>query len=336
MKQIFFSIIIPCRSLSNYLTDECLPAINKQICRNFETIVLPDNKSPQDKKLLLRYHWLKIVPTKKVTRPAEKRDLGAKIAKGQILAFIDDDAYPDKNWLSNSFIFLKKKNVGVICGPGILPKKTNLWEKVFDEILKSRIGSGEHVYRFFPQKQKYVDDYPSMNFLIKKNIFEKLGGFNSNYWPGEDSKLCEDLVYKENKKILYVPSVLVYHHRRTNLKGFIKQHSQYGFHRGAFFGHGDKNSRRISYLVPTLFVLYLLFLFPLLLITNYLLLITFPMILYFFLLFYLFAKVFLNTKNLAVSFLAPLILFITHITYGIMFINGFFTGILKGKNIYEK
>ena len=90
-----------------------------------------------------------------------------------------------------------------------------------------------------------------MNFLIKKNVFEELGGFNNEYWPGEDSKLCEDLVYKNEGKIFYHPEVCVYHHRRDNLKGFLKQHANYGYHRGAFFAHGDKNSRRLSYIIPT-------------------------------------------------------------------------------------
>ena len=49
------------------------------------------------------------------------------------------------------------------------------------------------MHRFTPLKKRFVIDYPSMNFFIRKTTFEKVGGFNSDYWPGEDSKLAMTL-----------------------------------------------------------------------------------------------------------------------------------------------
>ena len=219
-----------------------------------------------------------------------------------------------------------------------MPKNTNVWEKIFNEILKSWIGSGGYAYRFTPLNSRYIDDYPSMNFLVKKEIFLHLGGFNSNFWPGEDSKLCEDIVYKKHGLILYQPNILVYHHRRNNLKAFLKQHANYGFHRGAFFAHGDSNSQRFSYLIPTFFVFYLLFIifYSLIFQLNYyqLTINLLPLIIYVIFSLHLFLRSLLNTKNLFISFSSPLVLFLTHLTYGIMFIKGFITGIIKKEKIY--
>lgn len=334
MKKPLVSIIIPVREISNYLRDENLPAFVGQTYKNFEVIVLPNKSNEEDKKLLLNHKWLKIIPTDKVTRPAEKRDIGAKKSKGSILAFIDDDAYPSSDWLEKAIHYFESKKTEVICGPGIIPQKTNIWEKIFDEILISSIGSGGYQYRFVQKNARFVDDYPSMNFLIQKDVFQKLGGFNSEYWPGEDSKLCEDLVYKYKGKIYYNPAILVYHHRRSNLFGFLKQHASYGFHRGAFFAHGDRNSRRLSYLIPTFFVLYLLFI-PLsfLLPTNYPLLTT-PLIAYICLGLFLIVQSFVHTKNIILSVSTFFVLFLTHFTYGIMFVRGFIVGIIKNKKIY--
>lgn len=330
------SVIIPVKELNYYLLYENFPALNKQSYKNFEVIVLPNSHTQYDPELLKTYKWLRVIPTRTVTRPAEKRDIGVKHAKGEVIAFIDDDAYPTSTWLENAVALFQQKKVGAVCGPGILPEKTNVWEKIFDEVLKTRIGSGEYNYRFVRKHARYVDDYPSMNFLIKKSLFEKVGGFNTGYWPGEDSKLCNDIVYKEGHKIYYDPSVAIYHHRRTTLKDFLKQHANYGFHRGAFFGQGDNNSQRFIYLIPTIFTLYIIiFLFSLMvqqmlkIPPELYLLFTLPAVLYGVGEIYLFLSAFINTHNVFIAAGGVLILLLTHIVYGIMFIHGYIRALTK-------
>ncbi len=347
MKKNFISVIIPTRTLNDYILKENLPAFVKQTYKSFEVIILPNNSDPRDKKLLNQYPWLRIIPTGKVTRPAQKRDIGAKYSKGDILAFIDDDAYASPEWLEQAVAVFdgerltkEKRMLTAVCGPGMLPENAGYWEIVFDAVLKTWIGSGGYSYRFNPEKQRFVDDYPSMNFLVKKSVFDKIGGFNSEYWPGEDSKLCEDIVYKENGSIMYSPEVVVYHHKRNNLISYLKQHGGYGFHRGAFFAHGDKNSRRLSYLTPSFFVLYLLMLFSRLIwmqfrLEQFSIISALPIILYCLFLVYLLIKTFISMQSITVAAGAVLVLFLTHIVYGILFIKGFFTGIIRKENIYS-
>lgn len=338
----FVSVIIPVKNLSYYLLFENLPAYKNQKYKNFEVIVLPNEHSTYDLTLLQDNPWLRIIPTGKITRPAEKRDIGVKNAKGEIIAFIDDDAYPAEGWLQSAVQHFKNHTHSAVCGPGLLPKTGNRWEQIFDEVLKTWIGSGGYDYRFVKSSPRLVDDYPSMNFLIRKEIFEKLGGFNSDYWPGEDSKLSNDLIYKEQGKIYYHPEIAVYHHRRNTLKGFLKQHANYGFHRGAFFAHGDQNSRRIGYLAPTLFIGYLIILLPLLLIL-YLLhapeiiyyIVSVPALLYLVLVFQLFILSLLHTANILIAFGAIWTLISMHFTYGIMFVKGFLTGSKNKEKIYN-
>lgn len=328
------SVIIPVRELSYYLIFESLPAFVHQTYKKFEVIVLPNIHSQYDLTLLRQYKWLKIIPTGKITKPAEKRNIGVQKAEGEIVAFIDDDAYPHHLWLeqaNKSF----RRNVAAVCGPGILPQSSSYWEKVFDEVLKTWIGSGGYSYRFKKEVARSVDDYPSMNFFIKKTIFEQLGGFKENYWPGEDSKLCEEIVYHTHMEILYRPHITAYHHRRNSLGLYLRQHANYGFHRGAFFAHGDKNSRRISYLVPTFFVAYLVATCLYLVLFRSLPSIFFlPLLGYMIAQVYLFLRSLINTLSLKIAFGACITLFLTHITYGIMFIKGFLKGTVAKKNIY--
>lgn len=337
------SVIIPVLEINYYIIFENLPALDKQTYNNFEVIVLPNEHTSYDITLLKQYKWLRIIPTGSVTRPAEKRDIGAREAKGDILAFIDDDAYPTREWLEKAVKSFQKHKTVSIAGPGVLPGSVNIWEKIFDQVLNTFIGAGGYTYRFTPKKPRYVDDFPSMNFLIKKDIFDKLGGFNSEYWPGEDSKLCEDLVYTLKQRIYYDPQVIIYHHRRNNLHGYLKQHGNYGFHRGAFFAQGDKNSKRLSYMIPTFFVLYLLvliLLWILYLATHYqsiftvLVLANIPFTLYSLFEVYLFLKSAIEIGSLRIATGSVITLFLTHFYYGLMFIKGYITARSR-KNIYH-
>ena len=250
VKKILFSVLIPVRTLSTTLLTETFPALNVQKEKSFECIVIPDQKSKLDGIEQKKYSWLRIIPSKQKEGPAAKRNRAASFAKGEILAFLDDDAFPRNDWLAEAKKIWLKKNIGALGGPGIVPPNAPLIEKIFDAVLISPFGSGAFTYRFIAEKQRKVDDYPAMNFFVRSKTFHQLHGFRTNFWPGEDSKLCEDLQYKLQETIIYNPSVLVYHHRRNNLFDFLKQHARYGYHRGLFFGHGDTNSRKLSYLLP--------------------------------------------------------------------------------------
>ncbi|OGK29498.1 hypothetical protein A3B02_02660 [Candidatus Roizmanbacteria bacterium RIFCSPLOWO2_01_FULL_42_14] len=337
MNKTRVSVIIPVLEINDYILDENLPAHARLTFKDFEVIVLPNTLPHNHAKIVQKYPWLRIIPTGSITRPALKRDIGAEAAKGDILAFIDDDAYPARSWLSQAMTLFEKENIMAVCGPGVLPSYTNIWEKVFDEIFKSWVGSGGFAYRFTKAPARYVDDYPSMNFLVRKDIFKKLGGFNNDFWPGEDSKLCEDIVYTLGGKILYSPLVLVHHHRRSDIPGYLRQHARYGFHRGAFFSHGDKNSRHVAYLVPAFFVIYLAgLILSFSFFSSMWPVVLSPLLLYIFLLFNLGSHAYSHTKSLKIAHLSAIVLFLTHMVYGIQFIKGFFVGLLRQENIYGK
>ena len=329
----FFTIIIPARSNNKYLHDETLPAIEVQTYRNFEVIIIADDMQSFATELKL-YPWLTIIESTKP--PGVKRDLGAHQAKGNILAFIDDDTAPFKDWLKNADkLFLRKDDIVAAGGPGILPPNSNFWEKVFDAILVSFMGSGGYTYRFQKEKERKTDDYPSMNLIIRKDVFQALSGFGNDYWPGEDSKLGEKLRTVLQKYILYHPDLEVYHHRRTSPFGYFKQHWKYGFMRGMFFSHGDKNSMRGVYLLPLLLVVYL-FVYLELLFAAYSLkqsdtkfYMGIPLAIYLLCVIFAALKSFFKSYNPLLFVSVVIILPLTHIIYGIGFAAGYTSVLLK-------
>lgn len=334
------SVIIPVRQLSYYLLFENLPALDEQTFRSFEVIVLPNEHSTYDLTLLKKYRWLRIIPTGTITRPAEKRNIGVKESRGTYIAFIDDDAYPAHTWLESAVRQMKLKRVRAVCGPGMIPSGATDWEQVFDLILRSRIGSGAYTYRFSQQPSRDVVDFPSMNFVMERSDFQLLGGFKNDYWPGEDSKLCNEITGQLKGTIRYNPAIAVYHHRRPSFRTFLKQHGQYGFHRGAFFAHGDHNSRELPYLIPSLFIIYLCLYLPLLVCSLFfhgipLWIISLPLLVYGLLSVLFFIQSFIKSRNALTSFRAVLTLLSMHFMYGLEFIRGWRKGLNRDRSIYE-
>lgn len=247
-----FSIIIPFKTWSPYL-DECLPHIRKLSFRAYEVILLPDEAMPLPEAY--RDLAVEVVPTGEVN-PAIKRDIGAGRSRGEFLAFIDDDAYPQPDWLDVAYRYLTdRKDIGAIGGPAITPANDPFWARVSGAVFLSRI-SGGFPERYVPRfPSRVVDDWPTVNLLVRKDLFLKIGGFDSQYWPGEDTLFCLKIL-TAGSKILYVPDLKVWHHRREGLKKHLRQVGNYGLHRGFFAKKFPETSCRFKYFIPLLWVLF--------------------------------------------------------------------------------
>src|SRR3989344_2897047 len=55
------------------------------------------------------------------TGPAEKRDIGIVRARGEFIAFLDDDSYPERDWLKKAIEVMRTSGAANVCGPGLTP-----------------------------------------------------------------------------------------------------------------------------------------------------------------------------------------------------------------------
>lgn len=244
------SVVIACPHRS-WMLDECLAGLARQTYTNWEAIVLPDEGEGGDGEKV------RFIPTGKV-RPAEKRNLGIRAAKGEIVAFIDDDAYPDIRWLEQAIKYFGESSIGAVGGPGVTPPRDGGFAKLGGRVYDNWLVSGNYRYRYRAGGVRMdVEDYPSCNLFVRKSLLDKVGGYRTDFWPGEDTLLCKDII--DNwQRIIYEPWVIVYHHRRPLFLPHLRQLGRYAFHRGYFCKRYPSNSLKLAYFVPTLFVIYTL------------------------------------------------------------------------------
>lgn len=215
--------------------------------RDYEIILVTDKPT----QLPFRSKKIKYLVTyaDHVTSPAEKRDFALPEVKGQICAFIDDDAYPVSDWINNAIRHFQHPLIVAVGGPGVTPPDDNFWQRLGGAILESKYCSGQLLYRYYKiNNWLSVDDYPAYNLFIRTGILRKVGGYNSTFYYGEDTRVCIELV--KYGKILYDPDVLVYHHRRAFPKHHLKQIWNTGVHRGFFVKAFPVTSKRWFYFIP--------------------------------------------------------------------------------------
>lgn len=312
---IKYSFVIPVKGINDYIrgTIQKILSLGKN---NFEILIYPDEATDEI--------WEKTnqIATGPIG-PAMKRNLAIRDAKGEILIFIDDDAFPKDNFLDVLKKNFEDENIIAVGGPAMTPKESKFWQRVSGATFLSSL-SGGFPERYRPYgKKKFVADWPSVNLSIRKKAFKELGGFGGDYWPGEDTKLGFDLLTKKNAKILYDPELIVYHYRREGLVKHVKQISAYGLHRGFFAKKFSATSLNWRYFMPSLFVLFIVVggiasFFSAFFLKLYI----FGWIIYFVALLNAFYDIYRHEKNILVTLAASYYIFLTHIFYGIRFLQG--------------
>ena len=307
-KNLMASIIVPCKRIDSY-TKECVDYCKKLDYENYEIIVLPDEQNEN-------LEGVKVIPTGNVT-PGKKRNIGMKNAKGEILAFIDSDARPEKSWLRNAISYFEDSEVVAVGGPGVTPPEDSLMQKASGYILSSFMVGGLSSRYKSSGEARESDDIHSCNFIARKSIVEKIG-WNEKYWPGEDTLMCLE-IKKLGKKMIEAPNVVVYHHRKPLFLAHLKQISGFGLHRGFFAKKYPKNSLKLTYFLPSLLVLFLVLGGVVSYFSSTFRTIYFSLVLAYLLLTFVNAAL---AKDVKLFFPVWIGTILTHLTYGVYFLVG--------------
>lgn len=143
------------------------------------------------------------------------RNRGVEVAQGDIIAFIDDDAWADKKWLENLTKNFEDEKVWV-AGGKILPvfdKKRPRWlAKELDWV----VGC---TYEGMPEEKVEVRNPIGANMAFRREVFDITGKFRTEFGRygkkllgSEETELCMRLKkLRPDLKIVYDPSAVVYH-----------------------------------------------------------------------------------------------------------------------------
>jgi len=228
----FFSIIVPTFNRPTQLT-ACLQSLTYlDYARNrFEVIVVDDGSVMPPKDIVSSFcHQLTVTLSTQPHRgPAMARNMGAKEAKGEFLAFTDDDCHPAPNWLQSLAARFATRADHAIGGQTLNALPDNLYSTASQLIIN-------YLYAYYNADPHQARFFTSNNLALPADRFRSIGGFNTTFpWAGgEDREFCERWLH-HSYPLIYAPEVLVVHAHDLSLPTFWRQHFNYG--RGGFRFH---------------------------------------------------------------------------------------------------
>ena len=165
--------------------------------------------------------------------PATRRNRAASAARGEILAFIDDDARADCAWLATACAYFDEHaDVLAIGGPDPAPDDSTIAELISETLLATPlIGSGVACH----ENRRGVFDVKAPSDIALVNLFVRRGAFTgfdeSIGYIGEDTALIEQLM--QLGRVVYHDGVRVAHRRRAFPGAYLRQRWRYRVKTGA-------------------------------------------------------------------------------------------------------
>jgi O-antigen biosynthesis protein len=197
----------------------CLDALLRIDYPNHEVIVVDDGSTDATGEIAAEYADFTLVKTENVGL-SSARNLGMRAAVGEIVAYVDDDARPEPDWLRQLARRFMETRHAAIGGPNIPPPD----DGAIADCVANSPGGPIHVML----SDEEAEHVPGCNMAIRKATLEDVGGFDPTFRiAGDDVDLCWRL-HRRGLTVGFSPGAVVWHHRRPSVVQYLRQQFQYG------------------------------------------------------------------------------------------------------------
>ena len=231
------SIIIPTFNRPEAIRN-CVRALQQQTyaSEEFEVLVVDDGSTPPVDAAELTDHQCGSAPVADVrvirqvnSGPAAARNVGVREARGELVAFIDDDCLAEEGWLQKLIETHQQYPQALVGGESANALDDNICSITNQLILNI-------VYEFYNPNPQDAEFLASNNWLCRRDMFLDLGGFDDGFRQagGDDRDFCfrwraagYPIVWKRDARAKHL------HHQ--DFSRFLNMYFRYG--QGAFLFH---------------------------------------------------------------------------------------------------
>lgn len=224
---IIVTVVVPTYRRPQQLRS-CLEALAAQNFREPFEVVVVDDGSPQPftaSDMPADGRWALRVYRQENAGPAAARNRGVREARGEFVAFTDDDCRPEPGWLGTLVDAVRKRPESLVGGTTFNGLADELFASTSQLIV-------DLVYEHFNAVPDHAYFLASNNLICSRERFLSMGGFDESYprAGGEDRDLC-DRWRMLHWPIVWQQAAHVEHRHSQTLRTFLDLHFRYG--RGA-------------------------------------------------------------------------------------------------------
>jgi GT2 family glycosyltransferase len=196
---------------------ETLEHLSRVDYPDFEVIVVDDG-STDDTAAIASEFDVRLIRTENGGL-SRARNVGMLAATGEIISYLDDDAYPDPHhlyYLAEAF----RCGCAAVGGPNLPPPG----DHPVAQAVAQAPGGPLHVLT----SDTVAEHIPGCNFAVRRDWLIKIGGFDAGFRiAGDDVDACWRL-QEAGGRIAFHHAALVWHHRRDSVRRYLKQQRGYG------------------------------------------------------------------------------------------------------------
>jgi glycosyltransferase involved in cell wall biosynthesis len=211
--------VVVCTYNGSRTLDGCLASLEKLHYPDYEVVVVNDGSTDSVPEIAARYPYIRYhaQPNRGLS---VARNVGMELARGEIVAYTDDDCFADPDWLY--FLVAKLLETGAtgVGGPNLLPTT----DGPVASCVSASPGTPAHILI----DDNVAEHVPGCNMAFWADRLRAIGGFDPVYTKaGDDVDLCWRL-QADGDHIVYAPAAVVWHHRRATVQAYLKQQRGYG------------------------------------------------------------------------------------------------------------
>ena len=211
--------VIVCSHNGSRTIGECLDGLARLQYPRYEVLVVDDGSTDGTAEVVREHSQVRLIRTPNQGL-SNARNTGMRAARHEVVAYIDDDAVPDPQWLTYLAESLMRGDQAGAGGPNVPPGDCGA---VADAVAMAP-GGPVHVLL----TDRVAEHIPGCNMAFRKDRLEAIGGFDPQFRiAGDDVDVCWRL-QERGWTLGFNPAAMVWHRRRDTVRRYWKQQVNYG------------------------------------------------------------------------------------------------------------
>lgn len=211
--------VVVCSYNGSRTLDDCLRSLRKLNYPDYEVVLVDDGSTDAVPEIAKSYDYIRYFRQENKGLSVA-RNVGMELATGEIIAYTDDDCFPDEDWLYFLVAKLLESDASGVGGPNFLPWK----DGPVAACVNASPGTPAHIL----VDDNLAEHIPGCNMAFWADRLRGIGGFDAAYRAaGDDVDVCWRL-QEEGDHIVFAPAAMVWHHRRATVNAYLKQQRGYG------------------------------------------------------------------------------------------------------------